>query len=72
MRRALWLASALLPWALGGFNLGVEAGKLIAVSGWILISQAVVGRAWYPRVVVQGGSALLVLLAATWFWQRVS
>jgi len=64
--------SGLLPWALGGFNLGVEAGQLIAVSGWVLISQAVVSRSWYPRVVVQGGSVLLVLMAAVWFWERVS
>jgi HupE / UreJ protein len=61
----------LLPWALAGFNVGVEAGQLIAVSGWVLISQAVVARSWYPRVVVRGGSVLLVLLAAFWFWQRV-
>jgi hypothetical protein len=62
----------LLPWALAGFNLGVEAGQLTAVLGWVLVSQAVVGRSWYASVVVRGGSALLVLLAAWWFWQRVS
>ncbi len=62
----------LLPWALAGFNLGVEAGQLTAVLGWVLLSQAVVGRSWYASVVVRGGSVLLVLLAAWWFWQRVS
>ena len=62
----------LLPWALAGFNLGVEAGQLTAVLGWVLVSQAVDGRTWYASVVVRGGSALLVLLAAWWFWQRVS
>ena len=61
----------LLPWALAGFNLGVEAGQLTAVLGWVVVSQAVVGRSWYASVVVRGGSALLVLLAAWWFWQRV-
>ena len=61
----------LLPWALAGFNLGVEAGQLTAVMGWVLVSQALVGRAWYARVVVRGGSVVLVLLAAWWFWQRV-
>jgi len=61
----------LLPWALAGFNLGVEAGQLTAVLGWVLVSQALVGRRWYASVVVRGGSALLVLLAAWWFWQRV-
>lgn len=61
----------LLPWALAGFNLGVEAGQLMAVAAWVLVSQLVVRKPWYPRVVVRGGSVLLVLLAAWWFWQRV-
>ncbi|WP_114973187.1 HupE/UreJ family protein [Rhodoferax ferrireducens] len=63
--------TGLLPWALAGFNVGVEAGQLLAVSGWVLLSQALVGRRWYPGVVVRGGSVLLVLLAVWWFWQRV-
>ena len=63
--------SGLLPWALAGFNLGVEAGQLLAVAGWVLVSQALVGRPWYGPVVVKGGSVLLILLAAWWFWQRV-
>lgn len=62
----------LLPWALAGFNLGVEAGQLTAVFFWVLVSQPAVGKPWYDRVVVRCGSALLVLLAAWWFWQRVS
>ena len=61
----------LLPWALAGFNLGVEAGQLTAVLGWVLVSQALVGRPWYGRVVVRGGSVLLIALASWWFWQRV-
>ncbi|HEY3047982.1 MAG TPA: HupE/UreJ family protein [Polaromonas sp.] len=64
--------TGLLPWALAGFNVGVEAGQLIAVSGWVLLAQPLVPRPWYPGVVVRGGSVLLVLLAAWWFWQRVS
>ena len=64
--------SGLLPWALTGFNLGVEAGQLLAVLGWVLVSQALVGQPWYHRVVVRGGSIALVLVAAYWFWQRVS
>ena len=62
----------LLPWALAGFNLGVEAGQLTAVLGWVLVSQALVGRPWYGRVVVRGGSVLLIVLASWWFFQRVS
>jgi hypothetical protein len=61
----------LLPWALAGFNLGVEAGQLMAVAAWVLVSQLVVREPWYHRVVVRGGSVLLVLLAAWWFQQRV-
>ena len=64
--------SGLLPWALAGFNLGVEAGQLLAVSAWVLVLQFLVARYWYPKVVVQGGSVLLVLLATWWFWERVS
>ncbi|MDO8371404.1 MAG: HupE/UreJ family protein, partial [Polaromonas sp.] len=62
----------LLLWALAGFNLGVEAGQLMAVTLWVLVSQLVVRKRWYHRVVVRGGSVLLVLLAAWWFWERVS
>ena len=64
--------AGLLPWALTGFNLGVEAGQLLAVLGWVLVSQALVGQPWYHRVVVRGGSMALVLVAAYWFWERVS
>lgn len=62
----------LLPWALAGFNLGIEAGQLIAVTGWVIVSQLVVSKPWYPRIVVSGGSVVLMLPAAWWFWQRVA
>ncbi len=64
--------SGLLPWALAGFNLGVEAGQLLAVSGWVLLSQLFQRQSWYPRVVVRGGSLGLTALATLWFWQRVA
>ena len=64
--------SGLLPWALTGFNLGVEAGQLTAVLAWVVVSQALVGKPWYPSVVVRGGSVALLLMATGWFWQRVS
>ncbi|MCB2007639.1 MAG: HupE/UreJ family protein [Rhodoferax sp.] len=62
----------LLPWALAGFNLGVEAGQLLAVAAWVLAVQWVVGRPWYQRVVVRGGSVLLIGLSMAWFWQRLA
>lgn len=64
--------NGLLPWALAGFNLGIEAGQLFAVGLWVMASQVLVYKAWYHRGVVQGGSVLLMLMAAWWFWQRVS
>lgn len=64
--------SGLLPWALAGFNLGVECGQLLAVAGWVLLSQVVQHQPWYGRVVLRGGSWLLVAIAAFWFWQRVA
>ncbi|WP_372658458.1 HupE/UreJ family protein [Hydrogenophaga sp.] len=63
--------SGLLPWALFGFNLGVEAGQLLAVLAWVALSQALVGRSWYQAVVVRGGSALLIALGLWWFWARI-
>lgn len=62
----------LLPWALGGFNLGVEAGQLLAVLAWVFVVQWLVEAPWYQRVVVRGGSVLLIGLSAVWFWQRVA
>jgi hypothetical protein len=63
--------SGLLGWALGGFNLGVEAGQLIAVTGWLILSQALIGKPLYDRWVVPAGSWLLFALALFWFLQRV-
>jgi hydrogenase/urease accessory protein HupE len=62
--------SGLLGWALGGFNLGVEAGQLIAVSGWLIASQALIDKPVYDRIVVRVGSWLLFVLATFWFLQR--
>ncbi|MBC7726872.1 MAG: HupE/UreJ family protein, partial [Microbacteriaceae bacterium] len=64
--------SGLLPWALAGFNIGVECGQLLAVASWVLLSQLLLRRPWYGSVVVRGGSWALALLSAFWFWQRVA
>jgi hypothetical protein len=63
--------SGLLGWALGGFNLGVEAGQLIAVTGWLIVSQPLVDWPLYERWVLRRGSWLLLLLSAFWFLERV-
>ncbi len=62
----------LLGWALVGFNLGVEAGQLMAVSAWVLSAQWLMTRRWYVPVVVRGGSVLLMGLASVWFLQRIA
>ena len=63
--------AGLLGWALTGFNLGVEVGQLIAVSGWVLLSQLAMDTGWYQTWVVRRGSWLLLALAVYWFAQRV-
>ena len=62
----------LLTWALAGFNLGIEVGQLVAVCAWVVAAQWLMPKPWYHRIMVQRGSALLMLLAAWWFWERVS
>jgi hypothetical protein len=64
--------TGLLPWALAGFNGGIEIGQLLVVSVWVLLSQTMVRWSGYERVVVRGGSVALALLASWWFLQRVS
>ncbi len=63
--------SGLLPWALAGFNLGIECGQLLVVTAWVLLSQVALRQPWYGRMVVRGGSWVLIGLSALWFWQRV-
>jgi hypothetical protein len=64
--------SALLGWALLGFNLGVEAGQILVVSVWVVVSQLFVRQAWYGSVVVRGGSVALFALAVYWVWERAN
>ncbi len=62
----------LLPWALAGFNLGVEGGQMIAVAAWVVLAHGLSRYRWYGTVVVRGGSVLLIALSMLWFWQRVA
>jgi hypothetical protein len=45
---------ALLPWALLGFNLGIEAAQLLVLFAWVLVCQPLLSAAWYPTRVVRG------------------
>lgn len=57
--------------ALLQFNLGVEAGQLLVVGAVLLGLLAL--RRWrhYPRVVLYGGSALAMAVAAVWLGERL-
>jgi hypothetical protein len=48
------VSASLLPWALAGFNLGVEAGQLVGVALWCSLQLVLVRSKWYERVVVRG------------------
>ncbi len=51
---------SLLPWALLGFNLGIEVGQLLVLVVWVLVSQPMLSAPWYQARVVRGLSWALV------------
>nr|WP_213955753.1 HupE/UreJ family protein [Variovorax sp. dw_308] len=57
--------------ALLEFNLGVEAGQLIVVSIALSVLLALRWQRRYPPLVLRGGSALAMGIAAIWFVERV-
>jgi HupE / UreJ protein len=66
------VSSDLLPWALAGFNLGVEAGQLAGVVVWCGIHLLLVRWRRYEQVVVRGGSYALCAVAVYWAVQRLA
>ena len=66
----LGLPREALALALVGFNLGVEAGQLAIVALFLPLAFALRRTAFYRRVVMLGGSALIVALAGTWLVER--
>ena len=64
------VSATLLPWALAGFNLGVELGQLVGIVLWCGLQLVLARSPWYERVVVRGGSWALLLLASFWTIQR--
>ncbi len=70
--REAQVSDALLPWALAGFNLGVEAGQLVGVALWCAAHLVLVRWQRYEQVVVRGGSWALLALAVFWAAQRLS
>ena len=66
----LGLPQGALVLALVGFNVGVEAGQLAIVSGFLPLAYAL-RRSWlYRRIIFTGGSAAIALLAAVWLIER--
>lgn len=68
--REAGVSGPLLPWALAGFNLGVEAGQLVGVALWCALHLVLVRWRGYERVVVRGGSWALLALALYWALER--
>ena len=57
--------------ALVGFNLGVETGQLAIVSAFLPVAYLLRGTWFYRRVVLWGGSMLIVAIASIWLAERV-
>jgi len=66
----LGLPKGSLLLALVGFNLGVETGQLAIVGAFLPIAFLLCGWRFYPRSVLQFGSAAVAGIAALWFIQR--
>jgi hypothetical protein len=67
----LGLQSGALAVSLVGFNLGVEIGQLAIVAAFLPLAWAA-RRSWfYRRVVMLGGSSLIMLVAAIWLGERL-
>ena len=62
---------AFLP-ALIGFNVGVELGQLTVIAAAFFLSTYWFGKAlWYRRVIATRASAMIALVGAWWFIERV-
>jgi hypothetical protein len=67
----LGLPQGTLALALVGFNLGVECGQLSIVAAFLPLAFALRRTRLYRRGVFVAGSALIALVAAIWFAERV-
>lgn len=53
-----------------GFNAGVEIGQLSIVAVFVPLAYALRKTRAYSRVVVRGGSAVIIVIASTWLVER--
>ncbi|MGR9087631.1 MAG: HupE/UreJ family protein [Gammaproteobacteria bacterium] len=66
----LGLPQNTLVTALLAFNLGVEAGQLAIVCGFLPAAFWLKHTLWYRRWVLSGGSAVIALIALAWLLER--
>lgn len=66
----LGLPQETLVLALVGFNVGVEAGQLAIVGFFLPMAFLMRRTMFYRRVILQGGSLAIAVLAAVWFVER--
>ncbi len=66
----LGLVQSALALTLVGFNLGVEIGQLAIVVAFMPVAFALRGSWFYRTPLLHAGSALIILVAATWFAER--
>ncbi len=66
----LGLPRGSLALALLAFNLGVEGGQLAIVTAFLPLAYGVRHTMFYARMVFQGGSLAIMLLAALWLMER--
>jgi hypothetical protein len=66
----LGLPTGSLALSLAGFNIGVELGQLAIVAAFLPVAFAVRATWAYPRVVLAGGSAVIVAIAGVWLAER--
>lgn len=67
----LGLARETLALALVGFNLGVELGQLAIVAVFLPLAFSLRSSWVYQKLTLRFGSALIVLLATTWMFERI-
>lgn len=67
----LGLVQGALALTLVGFNLGVEAGQLAIVAIFLPVAFALRRSWWYQTALLRAGSAFILLIAGTWFAERV-
>jgi hypothetical protein len=69
--RDLGLHAGQLAATLFGFNLGVEIGQLAIVAVFFPLAYSLRGLLFYKRVILQFGSAAIMVIASTWMAERV-